>query len=90
VTPPPAVLVDEALATYIDWRADERGVTDAYARWSEQAPGLEESLRFGAYIAALDQEEASADSYAESIGELARWLWRHGAPAATSSVQPPA
>jgi hypothetical protein len=39
--PPAVVLFDEALATYIDWRDDERGVADAYARWCE-APGAEE------------------------------------------------
>jgi hypothetical protein len=78
---PPAVLVDEALATYIDWREGERGVADAYARWSE-APAAEENRRFAAYTAALDQEEAAAKVYAESIGELERWLGRHSAPAA--------
>jgi hypothetical protein len=81
LAPPAEALVDEALATYMDWRDDERGVADAYARWCE-APGAEESLRFGAYAAALDQEQAAARDYAESIDALARWLWRHGAPAA--------
>ena len=78
---PPAVLVDDALASYVEWRADERSVADAYARWSE-APAAEQNPRLGAYTAALDQEEAAARVYAESIGELARWLARHRAPAA--------
>jgi hypothetical protein len=74
-------LVDEALATYIDWRDDERAVADAYGRWSN-ASGAEKNLRFTAYNAALDQEEAAARVYAESIRELERWLPQHGAPAA--------
>jgi hypothetical protein len=79
LTPPAALLVDEALATYIDWREGERGVADAYARWTD-APRAEQPMRFAAYNAALDREEAAAKDYAESIGELARWLARHGAP----------
>jgi len=71
-----AVLADEALVTYIDWRDAEREVDDAYARWCD-APGAEEDLRLAAYNAALDQEEAAAEDYADSIQELARWLLRH-------------
>ena len=42
----------------------------------------EQSLRLGAYCAAIDQEQAAASVYAQSIGELERWLERHGTPAA--------
>jgi hypothetical protein len=76
VPSPPAVLVDDALATYIGWRDDEREVADAYARWS-RAPQAEQNQGFAAYTVALDQEEAAAKDYAESIGQLARWLARY-------------
>ena len=70
---PPAVLLDEALAAYIDCRDDERAVADAYARWSE-APGVERSLRFGAYVAVLDEQQTVAAVCAKSTGGLYRWL----------------
>jgi len=81
VLTPPRVLVDQALDSYIDWRVDERGVADAYARWSQATPGGEQNVRFAAYTAALDREEAAANEYAESIGRLARWLARHATAA---------
>ena len=48
-------------------------VADAYGRWCV-APADEESTRFAAYLAALDQEQTAAGVYGESISELERSL----------------
>jgi hypothetical protein len=66
-------LVDDVLASYVEWREGLDDANDAYRRWRE-APSAEEPRRFAAYTAALDREEAAADSYAQSIAELLRWL----------------
>jgi hypothetical protein len=66
-------LVDQALATYIDWRGTEQAVTHAYQRWSAGAL-TDKATRFAAYMAALDQEQTAAGEYARSISELERWL----------------
>jgi hypothetical protein len=69
LTPPPD-LVDEMLARYIDWRWDAAGVWDAYAAWVN-APASEKSSRFAAYIAAVDQEQSAATSYASVVENVA-------------------
>ncbi|MBV8462448.1 MAG: hypothetical protein JO368_04085 [Acidimicrobiales bacterium] len=66
-------LVDELLAYYIDWRRDAAAVTSAYREWSA-ASGAEGPLRFAAYMAALDQEQSSADRYALVLKEVERAL----------------
>jgi len=66
-------LVDELLAYYIDWRRDAAAVTTAYREWSA-ASGAEGPLRFAAYMAALDQEQSSADRYAVVLSEVERAL----------------
>jgi len=66
-------LVDELLAYYIDWRRDAAAVTSAYREWSA-ASGAEGPLRFAAYMAALDQEQSSADRYAVVLSEVERAL----------------
>lgn len=70
---PVAELVDRTLATYVEWRQTTDAVTDTYGRWCV-APAVEEAPRFAAYLAALDQEQAAAGVYAESISELERRL----------------
>ena len=62
---------DEALAYYLDWRADARAAAEAYAQWRE-APDSEHATRFSAYTAALDQEEGAALQYAHAIDRLER------------------
>ena len=70
---PAAILADEMLAGYLDWREDAAAVADVYQRWSH-APAAEEAMWFSAYLAALEQEEASARSYALAVANLRRSL----------------
>ena len=70
---PVPALVDQVLATYVEWRETTDAVADTYGRWSA-APTSEQALRFAAYIAALDQEQTAAAVYAGSISELERRL----------------
>ena len=64
-------LVDELLAYYIDWRHDAATVRDAYSEWSAES-GAQARLRFAAYMAALDQEQASAERYALLLNKVER------------------
>jgi len=77
-------LVDELLANYIDWRHDAAAVGRAYSDWTA-APGAEAALRFAAYTAALDQEEASAERYALILWEVERALEHEGSRSASPS-----
>jgi hypothetical protein len=64
-------LRDELLDLYLDWREEAAAVADAYARWAG-APAGEEGRCFAADTAALDREDAAAQSYADvaAIGEI--------------------
>lgn len=66
-------LVDRMLDTYLDWCETADAVAGTYGRWCA-APTGEQGMWFAAYMAALDQEEAAAAVYADSIRELGRWL----------------
>jgi hypothetical protein len=77
-------LVDELLACYIDWRHDAATVRDAYREWSAES-GAQSPLRFAAYMAALDQEQASAERYALLLGKVER-----AAESETCPSHPPA
>lgn len=66
-------LVDEMLDRYVEWREDADAVRAAYGGWSG-APAREKAWRFSVYMAALEQEESAATSYASVVGELDRWL----------------
>jgi hypothetical protein len=70
---PMSRLVDEMLDRYVEWREDATAVAECYRRWSG-APAREEAWRFSVYMAALEQEESAADTYAAVIAELDRWL----------------
>jgi hypothetical protein len=70
---PIPALVDQALATYIDWRETTAAVSDSYERWCAAA-AVDGAGRFAAYVASLDQEQTAAGAYADSISELERWL----------------
>ena len=87
VWPVPA-LADRALAMYVKWRETTDAVADTYGQWCV-APAVEEAPRFAAYLAALDQEQAAAGVYAESINELERRLWDSDPDRALSPAQPP-
>jgi hypothetical protein len=63
--------VERMLACYVDWREDAAVVAAAYRRWSDAA-APESSLWFTAYMAALEQEEWSADSYARAVASVQR------------------
>lgn len=70
---PIPALVDRVLVRYVEWREASRAVADTYRRWCV-AQRCDGAPRFAAYIAALDQEETAAGTYAESIRELERRL----------------
>jgi hypothetical protein len=55
-------LVDELLACRDEWLEDVATVAEAYRRW-RAAPTAERRSCHAAYLAALDQEEASATTY---------------------------
>jgi hypothetical protein len=70
---PAGDVVDKLLARYVDWREDASAVADAYRGWCE-APAGEKTWRFSAYMAALDDEESSAKTYAVEVAEVERSL----------------
>ena len=75
-------MADEMLAAYVDWRETAAKSEVAYRRWSH-GPGLGRELRFATFVAALDQEESAAASYASVVGDLARVIGRRPSPGAT-------
>lgn len=54
------------LGCYLDWCEDAAAAAEAYERWSD-ASRAEEAMWFTTYMAALEQEEVSARSYAEVV-----------------------
>jgi hypothetical protein len=68
-----ARLVDDMLDRYVEWREDAVAVAEAYRRWSG-APARERAWRFSAYMAALEQEESTARSYAVLVAGVNSWL----------------
>ena len=72
-------LVDEMLDRYAEWREDAAGVHAAYQEWSG-APAQARAWRFSVYMAALEQEESSAKTYAaivRALDQQLRQLERH-------------
>jgi hypothetical protein len=63
-------LVDRLIELYCDWREESASVRTAYARFSSAARP-ERSLRYAAYIAALDREAAACRVYADHVGRIA-------------------
>jgi hypothetical protein len=66
-----AGLADEMLAYHLDWRVDAAGAADAYRVW-QRAPAAQAAVRFAAYMAALDKEEAAAARYAMVVKNVDR------------------
>jgi hypothetical protein len=64
-------LANEAIEYYVDWRHACAVVRHAYEQWS-RASADDRALSFGAYRAALDQEESAASLYA-AILSGSRW-----------------
>jgi hypothetical protein len=62
-------LIDEALFLYTEWREEAAAVEEIYHRWSI-APVAEREEWYGAYIAALDQEESAAMMLGITASEL--------------------
>jgi len=72
--PAVAVLVDDMVACYANWREAAAGVRDTHRRWREA--NNEHRDGFAAYMAALDQEQSAAARYAQIVTDLERWLRR--------------
>lgn len=68
-------MLDHLLDDYVNWRESASAAGDAYARWSS-APRYERALRFAAYRATLDQEQKTADAYAQAVTDIQRRLQR--------------
>jgi hypothetical protein len=67
-------LIDEVFACYVEWLDQVAVVEEAYRRWSTAASS-DRGDAFGAYTAALDQEQAAAETYivfAEALRTLKR------------------
>ena len=67
------ILLDDLLDAYVDWRESARAVADAYDRWTLTS-GLHRAPRFAAYAATLDQEQKTANAYADAVTDLERCL----------------
>ncbi len=61
------------LACHVGWRENASAARDAYTHWLD-ASGREEVMCFSAYMAALEQEELSARSYAQVVARVQREL----------------
>jgi hypothetical protein len=72
---PVSDLIDDVLCFYTEWRDEAAAVEETYLHWCG-APGAERDHRYGAYIAALDQEEAAALTCAIAASELRALLRR--------------
>ena len=68
VAPRPDI-VDDALDAYVHWREECTRAREAYFSWSTAAR-RDRTLAHGAYVAALDREEAGARAYAEAMRRL--------------------
>jgi hypothetical protein len=64
-------LLDEALEAYVDWQEESGAVWEAYRFWS-MAPRRLRNDAFHEYRAALDNEQHTAELYAEAYGRLLR------------------
>jgi hypothetical protein len=71
-------LVDDMVACYASWREEAAAARRAYERWRDSRPD-QEPARYAAYVAALDQEQSTAVSYAQAVSDLERWLRRPAA-----------
>jgi len=62
-------VVDDAVLAYAEWRQASAAVWDVYGRW-ESVAGSDRVCAHAAYLAAVDQEQAAANSYADLIGRV--------------------
>ena len=61
-----ASVLDDAVLAFVQWRQECAAVWDAYGRWAS-APDADHGCAHAAYGAALDREEAAANTYAALI-----------------------
>jgi hypothetical protein len=61
-----SALVDELLELYCEWREDSARVQTAYERFAAAEPE-DRKAAYAVYLAAVDQEEAAARTYADQI-----------------------
>jgi len=59
-------LVDDMVDAYAQWRHESAAVQAAYELWNDAA-AQDQVLAFGAYEAALDEEERSSQVYADLV-----------------------
>jgi hypothetical protein len=64
-------LLDETLDAYAEWLEECTAVREAYRWWSD-APHNRKSAAFDEYLAALDNEQHTAELYADLYAELIR------------------
>jgi hypothetical protein len=62
-------VVDDAVLAYTEWRQASAAVWDAYGRW-ESTAGSDHAGAHAAYVAAVDQEQAAANAYADLVGRV--------------------
>jgi hypothetical protein len=63
---------DLLISDYVAWREARLRVRAAYSTWAHTSDNRK--LAFGAYLAALDQEEKAADGYARRIEHVRRFI----------------
>jgi hypothetical protein len=66
-------VVDDAVLAYAEWRHASAAVRDAYRQW-KSAARADYACAHAAYLAAVDQEQAAANTYADLIGRVTRLL----------------
>src|SRR5690242_17071306 len=68
-----SALVDHLLELYCEWREDSARVQTVYERFAS-ADADDREPAFASYMAALDQEESAAQTYADQIKAAAAQL----------------
>jgi hypothetical protein len=64
-------LVDALIAAYVSWREECSSVALSYAAW-QASERWDKSVAFSAYVAALDREEAAAETCRCLVERIAR------------------
>ena len=64
-------LVDRLIDAYVDWHEACLRVGDRYRSWT-RAGGLDATLAYRRYVAALDHEERAANAYSELVSQAAK------------------
>lgn len=70
-------LVDNLIEAYVDWREAADRVNDSYDSWARGTGGLT-CFAFAVYLAALDEEEKSAEVYAGLVQRVGKLPWQKG------------